>query len=183
MKSEMHAAGFLLLFLFLFVFFSSSCSAGATRDRAEYTKKNFSVEISGSIDEKEIGAILHSRPDARDEEPRALVCFTYPKSLCDIITTVSAEGECNIRLGDIVTDAEGLDGLVVPFRPVFEMGEIYSVTVDGDGCDKVRICDEKCDLIYVFEQNSSVPTRIYGDFWGKKIDLILKNFSFDFDFG
>ena len=178
----MHATGFLLLFLFLFVFFSSSCTAGATRDRAEYLKNDFSVEVSGSVGEKEIGAILQSRHDAVGNETRALVRFTSPKSLCNLVATVSADGKCNARLGDVIVDAEGLEGLVEPFSPVFEMGEIYSVTVDDDGCERVRICDENCDLIYVFEPNSTAPSRIYGTFSGNEIDIILKNFSFDFDF-
>ena len=155
MKSEMHAVGFLLLFIFLFVFFSSSCTGITAQDKSEYTKNDFTVEVRGSIEEKEIGAILYSRPHAEGEEARAILRFTYPESLCGMTATLSANGEQSLRLGDTVTDADGIYSLTAPFRPIYEMGEPYSLTKDARGEEKVRICDENCDLVYIFPKNSN----------------------------
>ena len=168
--------------LFTLIFFPVSCASRATEDRFEYSKKNFEAEISGYVNDKELSAIIQSRPGAGENDPKLTVRFTSPESLEGITVTLLANGECSARLGDVCADTNGAYGLIEPFIPLVSAGEIYSVKKNQDGSESVRICDENCDLIYVFEPNSTAPSRIYGTFSGNEIDIILKNFSFDFDF-
>ncbi len=182
MKNGLQTAGFLLLFLFVFIFFSSSCESTMTRDRSEYTKNSFKVEICGKSDEIEIGATLCSLADAKNEEIRATLRYTSPSSLDGMTVTLSANGKYSVRLNGTTADTKGSEGLIEAFRPVFEMGEIYSVTKNSSGGEDVRVCDENCDLIYVFSKNEITPSHIRGQYKGKNIDLTLRNFSFDFGF-
>lgn len=173
MKSGVQTAGFLLLFLFVFVFFSSSCESRIAQDRFAYAKEELNVEISGTIDEKEVRAIMYNRPNAKNEEIKAVLRFTFPESLEGMTVTLLANGDCNVRLGGAVVDTEGFEGLVEPFRPVFEPGEIHSVKKNSRDSDDVRVCDENCDITYRFVNNFDIPSRIWGECGGKKLDFTI----------
>lgn len=174
MKSGLQTAGFLLLFLFVFVFFSSSCESISAPDRFAYAKKDLEVEISGKVDQKEIKATLHSRVGAEDEDIRVSLLFTSPESLNGVTVTLLANGDCSARLGDTVIDTEGLEGLIEPFRPVFETGEIYSVKKNTNDSEEVRVCDENCDITYRFTNNSGIPSRIWGKYGERMLDLNIR---------
>lgn len=180
MKSVLQTACLILLFLFTLIFFPVSCASRATEDRFKYAKKNFEAEISGYVNDKEFSAIIQSRPDASENDPKLTVRFTSPESLEGITVTLLANGECSARLGDVCADTEGICGLIEPFVSLVNAGEIYSVKKNQDGSQSVRICDENCDLIYVFPQKSGYPTHVSGKYHEKNIDLEIKSFSFDF---
>lgn len=172
---------FFTLILMLSVFASASCHSGDIEDRFDYTERNFKVEISGFIDENEVFATLYSIPGTIGDESRAMIKFHSPRALDGITVSVSKKGEYSARLGSAAVSCEWAQEIFEPFLPVIERGEIYSVRKNESGGADIRICDENCDLIYVFKQDSDAPSRIYGKISGRSIDLSLQNFVFDFD--
>ena len=173
MKSGLQTAGFLLLFLFVFVFFLSSCESRIAQDRFAYTKKNIEVEISGKIDGEQIRATLHSNAGAENQEIKVSLRFTCPKSLDGITVALLANGDCSARLHDTAVHTEGLEGLIEPFRPVFEAGDVFSVKKNSDGSEDVRVYDENCDITYRFVNDSDIPLLVRGECCGKKLDLLI----------
>ena len=180
MKKDLEALGFLLFFLFLFIFFSSSCTRGATEERVGYADKSFRCDITGYVNGKEIEATLTHIHNPSEDGIEALVYFSSPKGVEGVTVTLSANGICNARLGDTVIESIGLKGLIYPLEPIFDVGDTYSVRKTQEGATEVRVCDENCDLKYVFLPNSSVPSQIIGKNNGAEVDFRLTDFSFDF---
>ena len=178
MKNVVGTVAFLLLVLFGFMFFPISCGSNITEDRLELFRRDSRIEIDGIVDGKEIKATLFSFPGAEGADIRASLSFNSPRSLEGINVTLQANGECYARLGDTVIDTEGLDGLIEPFIPLISPGEAYSIR-RLDGCEEVRVCDENCDLTYVFEEGSGILKRVYGKYSERSIDMGIKSFSFD----
>ena len=178
MKNGVGTVAFFLLVLFLFMFFPVSCASDTAGDRLELFGRDSRIEIEGIVDGKEIKATLFSFPGAEDAEIRASVLFHSPASLNGINVTLLTSGKYSARLGDTAIDTEGLDGLIEPFIPLISPGEAYSIR-RLDGCEEVRVCDENCDLTYVFEEGSGILKRVYGKYSERSIDMGIKSFSFD----
>lgn len=182
MRKKMLLSSILLIFLLLFAVALPSCKSGGIEDRFAYTKRNFKAEIKGSVDGQEVFAVILNCPDASSDGSRTIVRFNAPDTLKGITVTLSESGSCAARLGDKAMSATWAKGLIEPFLPLVTGGEIYSVAKNDNGGQNVRICDENCDLIFVFKESASTPSHISGKISGREIELEVQNFSFDFDY-
>ncbi len=178
MKSNIATAAFLLLFILIFAFGLNSCSDGMAQDRLEYTEKDFDAEISGTLDGQRIEAILRNRPSAENGECIRTLTFTFPESLRGMILSCSNEEENEIRLGDLIIKDIDTSGLWQPFFPFFGTSEMLSTETDRNGNTVISVCDENCDVKYVFSQDSDYPKRIFGKVGDRKIDLSVKSLNF-----
>ncbi len=172
MKSDIAAASFLILFLLIFAFYSTSCSSNVISDPFDYTDEDFDVEISGTVDEQSVRAKLSVRPNAGEEECSICLCFIYPEHLNGITVTLYSDGKSEARLGSSVYSGIDFEGLVAPFLSLCEGKEISSVKKYGDR-NEVRVCDESCDLNYVFLHDFKIPVSVKGEYSGRIIDLKL----------
>ena len=171
MKTALQTVCFFLLFFFWFLICPSSCASEAAVNRGAYTKQNFDVKIRGELDGLEIEGVLQSRPDAEGESIKALFRAEAPQSLRGITVSVDGNGCVSARLGEICKTDDSFSSIADFFLPVCEMGEPYSVEKCTDGGVKIRVCDEKCDLVYLFLPESPLPSRISGIYKGKRMDL------------
>ena len=171
MKSSMQTIGFLLFSLFFFTFCLGSCKSEAAIDRSGYTQKNFDAKIVGELDGERIEGILHNRTDAESGNIGALFCFEAPLSVKGMTVYRDCTGSITTRLGDLTLSDELFEPLSDIFLPIVDMGEISFVTGNGDGSVTVRICDENCDLEYIFPPDGDIPGRIWGTFNGRSIDI------------
>lgn len=182
MKNGVSTVAFLLLILFGFMFFPTSCGRKIGVDRFDFADMDVMAQVEGMIDGKEISATVFSFPRAEGEEIRASVLYHSPASLEGISITMEACGECSARLGDMTLNTGGLDGLIEPFMPLISPRTVYSVERTESLDEKIRICDENCDLYYVFDGEEGVLKSISGKYMDRDIDIRIKSFSLDFVF-
>ena len=171
MKTALQTVCFFLLFFFWFLICPSSCASEAAIDRSAYTKQDFYAKICGELDGHKMEGVLQSRPSALGESAKAIFKIEVPDSLRGITVSVDASGDVSARLGEICKTDDSLSSIADFFLPVCEMGEPYSVEKCTDGGVKIRVCDEKCDLVYLFLPESPLPSRISGIYKGKRMDL------------
>ena len=177
MKSDLSTAAFLLFFILLFGFGMNSCSGEVDADRFQYTKLDFDAQIHGAIDGQEIEARLQSRPAAEDGECVLLLSFQAPSPLSGLTVSRSASGIAEVRLGELVLREIDVDGFLEPFLPLICPGDISSVKRDENGNTVVSVCDENCDITYVFSADGEMPSRIYGQYKGKMLDLFIEEYK------
>lgn len=182
MKRQLIKSCALLLLLLAAMPFFSSCKNTSAEKRLEYAKSRFCAKISGKVNENEVYATLYSDPEAENGAARATLVFSQPKGLEGIAVTLFANGECGVRIGDSTLSADRAHDILKPYFPVFSVGEVYSSESLGNGGERIRVCDENCDLIYTFEENSDYPHRIQGVYFGNNIDFLIEDFAFNFDF-
>ena len=171
MKSSMQTIGFLLFSFFFFTFCLGSCKSEAAIDRSGYTQRSFDARIVGELDGERIEGILHNRPDAEPGKVDVLFCFEAPLSVKGVTVCRDSEGNISASLGEMTLSDHFFEPLSDIFLPVVDMGEISSVTGNGDGSVTVRICDENCNLEYIFPPDGDLPDRIRGTFRGRSIDI------------
>ncbi len=178
MKSNLSTAAFLLFFILLFGFNLNSCSTAATRDRFQYTRLDFDAEMCGTVDGEKIEASLKSRPSAEDGKCVLLLSFRSPAALCGLTLSRDASGETEARLGELVLPSIDADGFFEPFLSLVYRGDAFSVRYDGNQNAIVSVCDENCDLVYLFQKEYSYPRQISGTVGSRKIELTLEKLDF-----
>ena len=181
----MKKRGFGIFFFILILTFSAllftSCGNDVAKDKFKYANMDFKVEISGFIDGNKVSATFYSTPSAPENGTKAMIKFHSPKALDGVVVSLSNTDEYGARLGSSALSGEWARGLFEPFFPIFQTGEIYSVQKSNTGEIDIRICDENCDLTYVFFKNSEFPSRIFGKYSGRDIDFTLQSFDYNFD--
>ncbi len=177
----LRSLAFLLVLSAAMLIFSSCRSINAEK-KLEYVKSAFCAKIRGRVDENEVIATLYSNPDAQNDGVRATLVFSHPKGLQGVTVTLCANGEYGVRVGESSVRADWAEGLLKPYFPIFSVGGVYSAQLLDDGTQKIRVCDENCDLIYVFDKDSNAPRNIQGVYFSKNIDFVIEDFSFNYDF-
>ncbi len=183
MKSNIATFGFLLLFLLVYMFCSNSCSEQMVSDPFEYTEKAFDAELFGKIDGEEMGAVLQSRPNAAGEEIKVCARFIAPRGLSSITVSLTGDGITEARIGDLKIENDHLKGLLKPFESFYEHASVSSLYRGGNKKLYVTVCDENCDLEYVFAAESPYPEQIKGVYYGRKIEFSVKIFKFADEYG
>ncbi len=178
MRSDIATVGFLLFFLLIFVFCSNSCSEDTLKDPFEYTKAEFDAEICGTVDGSELSAVIHSHPRTKDAESFIEIKFTYPKTLEGLCAKLYENGGSEVRLGELSAENIDISGLIEPFSAYLSPKEITSAQVGDKGEKILSVCDENCDLKYVFTQNKNYPEKISGNIEGRQICFEAKSFVF-----
>ncbi len=178
MRSDIATVGFLLFFLLIFVFCSNSCSEDTLKDPFEYTKAEFDAEICGMLGESEFSAVIHSHPGARDAEGFIEINFTCPKALEGLCAKLYENGSSEVRLGELSAENIDISGLIEPFSVYISDKEISSAQVGDKGEKILSVCDENCDLKYIFSPNEVYPEKINGNIEGRQILFETKSFVF-----
>lgn len=178
MKSNISTLGFILLVLLAYVFCSGSCS-GAIRfsDPFEFTNRSFDAKIHGNIDGVDIKASLQNRPSDVGEVSICLK-FTFPESLEGLTLTRYHDGREEVRLGELKVDNSNLKGLIEPFEVYLESFTVSSQRSGDNEEIYVSICDENCDLEYVFMSETEYPCKVSGTYKGRIVDLSVTDFKF-----
>lgn len=178
MKSNIATLGFLLFSLFVYMFCSGSCSKSSLLSKPfEFENKDFDTEIQGNIDGMEIKAQLQSRPSAVGGEASICLKFTSPESLEGMILTRFHDGREEARLGETTINSY-FKGLIEPFEVYFEKFTVSSQRCGDNGEIYVSVCDENCDLVYVFKPEAEYPFKVNGIINGRKINLYATDFRF-----
>ncbi|MGM9643963.1 MAG: hypothetical protein ACI3X1_02645 [Eubacteriales bacterium] len=179
MKSNIATLGFLLLVLFAYIFCSGSCSGvSPVADPFKYANRDFNAEIQGNIDGVDIKALLQSRPSAVGGEASICLRYTSPESLEGLTLTRFHDGREEARLGELKVDNYNLKGLIEPFEVYFGNFTVSSQRCGDNGEIYVSICDENCDLKYVFAHGTEYPCKVSGTYKGRNIDLSVTDFKF-----
>ena len=179
MKTALQTVCFFLLFFFVFLICPSSCASEASVDRSLYTRQNFDAKICGTVRGMEIEGVLHNRPTAADSLAKAEFIFSEPEALKDLSLSLEADGGVSARLYGMTVTSDHIAPLANFFLPVIKMGEIKSVERSKDGEIKLCICDEDCNLEYVFLSSTLLPSRICGEYDGCMIDISIIEISND----
>lgn len=179
MKSNIATLGFFLLVLFAYIFCSGSCSGvSLIADPFEYTKQDFDAEIQGNIDGIDIKALLQSRPSAVGGEVSICLKFSSSESLRGLTLTRFLDGREEARLGELKVDNSNLKGLIEPFEVYFGNFTVSSQRCGDNGDIYVSVCDENCDLEYVFAPETEFPCKVSGTYNGRDVDLSVTDFKF-----
>ena len=179
MKSNIATLGFFLLVLFAYIFCSGSCSGvSLIADPFEYTKQDFDAEIQGNIDGIDIKALLQSRPSAVGGEVSICLKFSSSESLRGLTLTRFLDGREEARLGELKVDNSNLKGLIEPFEVYFGSFTVSSQRCGDNGEIYVSVCDENCDLEYVFAPETEFPCKVSGTYNGRNVDLSVTDFKF-----
>lgn len=179
MKSNIATLGFLLLVLFAYIFCSGSCSGtSAISNPFGYSNRDFNAEIQGNIDGVEIKALLQNRPSAVGEEASICLRYTAPESLEGLTLTRFCDGREEARLDELKVDNYNLKGLIEPFEVYLGSFTVSSQRRGDSGEILVSVCDENCDLKYVFAPETEYPCKVSGTFMGRHIDFSVTYFEF-----
>ncbi len=177
MRSDIATVGFLLLFLLVFIFCSNSCSEPSSQDPLEFTQNNFDAELCGAIDGNEFSAFLQCC-SASDRNGKSIsVEFSSPLSVRGMKISKGANGEYKLELGDMITNKVNASGLMEPFSALFENKKATSSRKGDHGERILSVCDENCDLEYIFLLDDTYPCKIRGTINERKIDINIKIFE------